>query len=84
MNSREVNKRAPFGRTVNTTVCDPEDYWTGTDSRTEVDGGGGDDAARISVIERWHPHRRINRESHRALVHPHMSRKHRRNLKVLD
>lgn len=34
-------------------------------------------------VERWHPHRKINRSSIRAPVHPWVSRKHRRNLKVL-
>merc|ERR1711944_8510 len=36
------------------------------------------------IQERWHPHRKINRKSYRAPIHPYMSRKHRRNLKVLD
>lgn len=35
-------------------------------------------------VQRWHPHRKINRKSYRAPIHPYMSRKHRRNLKVLD
>ena len=36
------------------------------------------------IHERWHPHRRINRASYRAPIHPYISRNHRRNLKVLD
>jgi len=36
------------------------------------------------AIDRWHPHKKINRELYRAPIHPYMSRKHRRNLKVLD
>ena len=59
-------------RTVNTTVCDPEDYWGDTG---ELGG---------LVQERWHPHKKINQQSYRAPIHPAVSRKHRRNLKVLD
>lgn len=33
---------------------------------------------------RWHPHKKINKDLYRAPIHPHMSRKHRRNLKGLD
>jgi len=33
---------------------------------------------------RWHPHRKINRDLYQAPIHPHMSRKHRRNLKELS
>jgi hypothetical protein len=35
-------------------------------------------------VERWHPHRKINRSSYRAPIDPWVSRKHRRNLGVLD
>jgi len=34
--------------------------------------------------ERWHPHKKINRELYRAPIHPYMSRAHRRNINVLD
>jgi len=33
---------------------------------------------------RWHPHKKINKKLYRAPIHPYMSRKHRRNLRVLD
>jgi len=34
--------------------------------------------------ERWHPHKKINQALIRAPVSPYISRKHRRNLAVLD
>jgi hypothetical protein len=34
--------------------------------------------------ERWHPHKKINKALIRAPVSPYISRKHRRNLAVLD
>merc|ERR1739838_1269383 len=34
--------------------------------------------------ERWHPHKKINKALIRAPVSPYISRKHRRNLNVLD
>ncbi|XP_023344759.1 uncharacterized protein LOC111713991 [Eurytemora carolleeae] len=37
-----------------------------------------------SARPRWHPHKKINNELYRAPVHPYISRKHRRNLNILD
>eukprot|EP00096_Caligus_rogercresseyi_P009273 TRINITY_DN3118_c0_g1_i1.p1 TRINITY_DN3118_c0_g1~~TRINITY_DN3118_c0_g1_i1.p1 ORF type:complete len:295 (-),score=59.95 TRINITY_DN3118_c0_g1_i1:116-928(-) len=37
-----------------------------------------------NLIQRWHPHKRLNPEAYTAPITPYMSRKHRRNLKALD
>ena len=34
--------------------------------------------------ERWHPHKKVNPEVIRAPITPYVSRKHRRNIQVLD
>merc|ERR1711973_212595 len=58
--------RMDYHRSVNTTVCEPEDYFE-------------------KSRERWHPHRKMLPQlGQQAPIHPYMSRKHRRNLEILD